>query len=199
MKYIKLLIVPMLFVSLAFMNVGGCGGSGDGGSNNNRPCEMPGLNTNFSNEAYIFFDAELGITMGVTSDGTDVVIALVDSFGTAIGAIADVIGAFACEIEVGIIGEDAFEASGLCGRSDDATLFLILDFFIGTIEFVDISVGECIDVEPLNVSNVSLEGTDPPDLAAIVERYHNEMMENRKQASGPFSIDNFTNTLRELE
>ena len=31
MKYVKFLVVPILFVALAFMNIGGCGGGGGGG------------------------------------------------------------------------------------------------------------------------------------------------------------------------
>ena len=37
MRYVKFLIVPLLFVSLAFMNIGGCGSSGGGGGQPTNP------------------------------------------------------------------------------------------------------------------------------------------------------------------
>jgi len=38
MRYIKFLVVPLLFVTLAFMNIGGCGSSGGGGKNKEGCC-----------------------------------------------------------------------------------------------------------------------------------------------------------------
>ena len=38
MKYIKFLVVPLLFVTLAFMNIGGCSGNSSGGKNKEGCC-----------------------------------------------------------------------------------------------------------------------------------------------------------------
>jgi len=77
MRYVNFLLVPMLFVSFAFINIGGCAGSDGGGSNvtptdpppSNTPpptdprptdpptptaYQIPALNTNFSDEGYSF-------------------------------------------------------------------------------------------------------------------------------------------------
>ena len=37
MRYVKFLLVPMLFISLTFMNIGGCGVSGRGGGQPTKP------------------------------------------------------------------------------------------------------------------------------------------------------------------
>lgn len=238
MKYIKFILVPLLFVSLAFMNIGGCGGS-DGNNNDtvqptNPPptatpptappatpapptappatpppptdppptsgaCQIPALDTDFSTEGYFFFDPFTGFTIGVTSTGEDVVIVIIDSVGDSVGAGAFPISAFACIIDVGIIGEATFAASGLCGRSDDATLFLIADFFIGSVEIVNATLGECFAVRPLGTSSVSLESALESDLESIAIRLHNEMIENTQLETEPFSLENFSNALRELE
>jgi hypothetical protein len=175
MKYIKFLLVPMLFVSLAFMNIGGCGGSSGGGGQPTNPpptnppptnppptdppptnppevCQIPALDTDFSDTGYFFFDALTGLTMGVTSTGEVVVIAIVDSFGVSVGAGATPISEFACLIFSGVIGEAVLDADGICGKSDDSTLFLILDFEILGVPFVDETIGECFAVEPLDVA-----------------------------------------------
>ena len=47
MKYVKFLVVPLLYVALAFMNIGGCGGGGGGnGGNggNGQPTQPPPTN-----------------------------------------------------------------------------------------------------------------------------------------------------------
>lgn len=93
-----------------------------------------------------------GLTIGVTSTGELVVIVIVDSFGTIVGAGAFPLSAFACLIFEGIIEDAVFDAEGLCGRSDDATLFLILDFEILGVLIVDEAIGECFAVEPLGTA-----------------------------------------------
>lgn len=162
-------------------------------------CQMPALDTNFSDEGYFFFDNFTGFTIGVTSDGQDVVIVIIDSLGTSIGAIAFPLDAFACIIDVGIIGDLAFNASGICGRSDDATLFLIADFFIEGVEFVDLTIGECFAVEDLGTAALSQKGFEASKLETLAKRLHEEMTETRELETEPFSIENFTNTLKQFK
>jgi hypothetical protein len=217
MKYIKFLLVPMLFVSLAFMNIGGCGNSG-GGNNppptnppptqppptnpppTNPPptqppptqppgvCQIPALDTDFSDELYIFIDDIQGIGMGVTSDGQETITVLIDTFGTVVSAIADVISPFACLIDTAFIDGLFFSASGLCGRSDDATLFLVADFFVGSVEIIDLTIGECVAVEPITTSNIE----------TTMQRVFNNMALNEEQEQFEPSID-FGNALDDLE
>jgi len=78
MKYIKFLLVPMLFVSLAFMNIGGCGGSSGGGGGAN--CQMPALTTNFSDTGYFFTEQGTDVIIGVTSTGLQVAIVVSNFF-----------------------------------------------------------------------------------------------------------------------
>ncbi len=121
MRYVKFLLVPMLFISFTFMNIGGFGGCGGQPTNppptgtppTNQPpsaYQIPALNTNFSDEGCFFFDDFTGFTIGVTSDGADVAIVIIDSTGTSIGAIAFPLDSFACIIDIGVIGKAAFDA-----------------------------------------------------------------------------------------
>jgi len=219
MRYVKFLLVPMLFVSLAFMNIGGCNGSDGGGGNvtptdpppTNTPptdptttmapptdppptnppptdppppgtCQIPALNTDFSDELYIFIDSAQGLLIGITSDGVDVIAAILDSFGTSVGFIAEPIGEFACLIDLAIVDELVFNADGLCGRSDDATLFLILDFSIGASTIIDESLSECDFVEPI-------PSTSDADIAAAMRSLQNELVINNLQEPMDFSND----------
>ena len=158
LRFMKMSLFVLLFAGLGLLNMGGCGGSsgdGGGGGGGGANCLLPALDTNFSNDLYIFFDPFTLLTIGVTSDGETVVIAIVDFEGTAVGAIAFPVGAFACNIFGGVIGEALFDADGLCARSDDAELFAIFDFSILGVLFVEEAIGECETVEPL-VTNVSV-------------------------------------------
>ena len=91
MKYVKFLVIPLLFVALAFMNIGGCGGSSGGNFQPTNPpptqppptqppsqCQVPALDTDFSDLLFLFIDAPNNILIGVTSLGTDVIIVLAD-------------------------------------------------------------------------------------------------------------------------
>jgi len=165
---------------VVFVLVGMYGGCGSSGGGNNPPptnspptnapptdppptnppptdppplaCEIPALNSDFSDTGYFFFDPFTGLTMGVTSNGELVVIAIVDSMGVSVGAGAFPLGEFGCSIFEGVVGEAVFDADGLCGKSDDSTLFLILDFEIIGVPFVNEAIGECFAVEPLSQS-----------------------------------------------
>lgn len=149
-RIIKMSLFILLFAGLGLFNIGGCGGGGGGGFV--FECELPPLNSDFSDLVFIFFDPSTGLTMGVSSDGEVVDIALVDLEETAVGAIATPISAFACLIFGGIIGEDLFDASGSCARSDDAELFSIFDFFILDVLIVDEAIGVCFAVVPLDTA-----------------------------------------------
>lgn len=153
MRYVmRTLVVALLFVGLGLLNIGGCGGSSGGGGGGGATCLLPALDTDFSNELYIFIDPFLGLVIGVTSDGETVVIALVDSELNTIGLIADPLGAFACDIFGALVEDVLFNASGLCARSDDAELFAIFDLIVGNIFVFEESIGECFAVEPLNTA-----------------------------------------------
>lgn len=150
-RIIKMSLFILLFAGLGLFNMGGCGGGG--GVDPVFECELPPLNSDFSDSVFIFFDPFTGLTMGVSSDGEVVEIALVDLEEIVVGAIATPISAFACLIfEGGIIGEDLFDASGSCARSDDAELFSIFDFFILDVLIVEEAIGVCFAVVPLDTA-----------------------------------------------
>ena len=127
MKYIKLLLVPVLFVSLAFMNIGGCGGSGGdgngGGGGGGIFCEMPTLTTNFSDRAYIFDDFIRNAELVVTSNGAITAIAISDIPGLAV--VANVDDANNCTITGISDGEFVVLATGTCARQADGDAFII--------------------------------------------------------------------------
>ena len=144
----------------------------------------------------IFFDEFTGFTIGVTSNGLDVAIVIIDSTGTSIGAIAFPLDAFGCIIDVGVIGQAAFDASGLCGRSDDATLFLVADFFIEGVEFVDLTIGECFAVADLTTSALSQNGIETSEFETLAKSLHEEMLPNENVNPLDPSAD-FGNALNE--
>ena len=67
--------------------------------------------------------------------------------GTRSG-LSSPLGGFACVIFAGVIAEAVLDADGLCGKSDDGTLFFVIDFEIPDILFVDLAIGRCVEVEP---------------------------------------------------
>ena len=154
-------------------------------------CQMPSLETDFSNELYLFIDSVQGIGMGVTSTGEETITVLVDTFGTVVTAIADVISPFACVIEAALINDLLFNATGICGRSDDATLFLVADFFVGTVEIIEITIGECESVEPI-------PSTSEADIAAAIREFQSEIAINGFQEPMDFSGD-FGNAFEAFE
>ena len=95
--------------------------------------QIPALNTNFSDEGYFFFDDFTGFTFGVTSDGVDVAIIIIDSTGTSIGAIAFPLDAFACIIDIGVIGEAAFMLEAYAADQMTIHCFLLLISLLKTL------------------------------------------------------------------
>lgn len=178
MKYIKLLLVPMLFVSLAFMNVGGCGGSsGDNGGGTVQPtnppptnppptnppptdppptqpppeCSAPPLTQDYGDLGVFFVDAVNAVLIGMTSTGDGVAITLSDipDSGAIIGAGADVLSDNFCDIFFALIGSDTRDASGTCIRSNIGQTFAVNDFEVSGIPLgVDLT-GECFEVVSL--------------------------------------------------
>jgi len=194
MRYVKFLLVPMLFVSLAFMNIGGCGDSGAQGGNvtptdpppTDAPptgapptdppptqpptdCMMPTLDTNFSNLIYTFVDPIENAVMGVSSDGSETIIVIVDSFGDVVTAISDVIGPSSCLIDAALLGQTVFDASGFCGRNDEGDLFFVADFTILGVEFVDLLGGICVSVDQISST---------ADVEIMMKEYHDQMIPN---------------------
>ena len=181
MKYIKLLIVPMLFVSLAFMNIGGCGGSGDGngGGGGGIFCEMPTLTTNFSNRAYIFDDFIRNAELAVTSDGQFTAIAISDIPGLAV--VANVDDANNCTITGISDGVFVVLATGTCERQADGDAFIIRNLSSLGEDF-PLYQGFCATVEFFNSTSSNLYelgtnravGFDPEeesDSLEIIDRF----------------------------
>lgn len=116
MRYIKFLLVPMLFGSLAFMNIGGCGGSGGGGNNGGGGglCQMPRLTNDFSDRAYFFVDVIRDLDLGVTSTSDVVFFTISDVDGLAF--VADVVSDNDCVVTGVTDGEFVLPATGICER-----------------------------------------------------------------------------------
>jgi hypothetical protein len=71
-------------------------------------------------------------------------------------------------------------------------LFLVADFFIEGVEFVDLTIAECFAVEDLTIATLSQNGTKSSELGALAGKLHEEMMKTRQQNAEQFSIENFS-------
>lgn len=179
MRVLRILAVSLLFVFTGLGIVGGCGGGGGGGGGQptappttppttpptapptappTEPptaCQVPPLNSNFSNLLYIFIDEPNNIIIGVTSDGETVAIAaadiIEDPLVIALGAIP--VSADLALIDVALVEDLIFDASGDGVRLNNGSIFQVNDLIIGDVVFDFDMEGECDSVEPLNASS----------------------------------------------
>jgi len=116
---------------------------------------VPPLNTNFSNLLYIFIDEPNNIVIGVTSDGETVAIAAADIIEDpliiALGAIP--VSADLALIDVAIVEDLVFDASGDGVRLDNGSVFQVNDLIVGNVVFDFDMEGECDSIESLDVSS----------------------------------------------
>lgn len=149
----RLFFVGVLFVGLALFNIGGCGGGGggNGGGGVITNCQMPPLNTDFSDLGYVFIDPVASAAIGVTSDGEIVAIALqtIPFSGDTIGVIATSAGANDCVIFGATDLEIVFPATGTCERQAGGEVFVINDLSSLGVDFPQL-VGECDEIISLS-------------------------------------------------
>ncbi|GJM17628.1 MAG: hypothetical protein DHS20C13_29550 [Thermodesulfobacteriota bacterium] len=182
-SFVKSLMFSFLALFILVGMYGGCGSSG--GGNNPPPtnppptnppptdppptnppptqpppseCQIPSLNTDFSDVGYFFVDDFTNILIGVTSTGNDVVMTLSDipDSGAILGIFGGVTSADTCLIDTLVIDDLLFPASGLCVRSNNGATFSVLDFESLGVELVDV-IGQCDTVVPLGTAQFSLE------------------------------------------
>lgn len=77
-------------------------------------------------------------------------------------------------------------------------MFLVIDFFIEGVEFVDLIIAECFTEEDLTIATLRQNRTKSSELEALAGKLHEEMMKTRQQDAEPFSIENLTNTFKKL-
>jgi len=165
MKYFKFLVIPLLFVALAFMNIGGCGGSsggggGNGNGNGNQRCQMPALDTDFSNLIFFFIDLFNQVLMGVSSDSELVAIALapIPFEGDILAVLANPVGANDCVI-FGITDlEIIVPATGTCQRQVNGEVFVVNNLSSLGVDFPTL-VGDCDESQSLlsSVNDATLD------------------------------------------
>lgn len=191
MSAFRLIAFSALFL-LSFGIVGGCGDTniiidetfptddGGGGSGNPAVCQIPPLNTNFSNEIYFFLDSNNGFVIGATSTGSIVTITVTTSpgnftrtfRGSTFGEDVD----DACDIFREIFADGDQQAAGLCGRSLNGSIFTL---FVDNNDpsFLNIR-GECFTVVStlLVTSDMNLEAdrvfNDMVDTGALDPSYN---------------------------
>jgi len=253
MKYIKFLVVPLLFVTLAFMNIGGCGSSGGGSDSGcciveedvcfdntnqtecdflggdlekgrscnsfpicgsppptnppptnppptNPPptqppsqCQVPALDTDFSDMLFLFIDELHNTLIGVTSNGTDVTIELtapdiVDP-GT-LGVLAMTMDPDHATINTVIFEGAEFDATGDAVRVDNGSVFQINDLSAAGLVAPFDPEGECDSVEPIVTSSTEtlknvmldlktrgvLEDDGSRDLSNLITNFADELL-----------------------
>jgi len=180
--FLRYLMFSFLVVFVLVGMYGGCGSSG--GGNNPPPtnppptnppptdppptnppptqppskCQLPSLNTDFSDFGFFFIDDFNNTLIGVTSTGSDVVMTLSDipDSGAIIGIFGGVVSSETCLIDTLVVEGVFFPATGLCVRSNNGSTFSVLDFQSLGVQLVDV-VGECDTVVPLNTAQFSLE------------------------------------------
>lgn len=170
-RLIRFFSITLLFVSIAFGTIGGCGGGGDGGGAVNGDgevsCESPALNTDFSDTGVFFVDSDNAVLIGITSDGEAVSILLSDIpfSGAFIGVAGIPLSATVCDIVAGLIDVDGdldftdellLAATGECRLQNMFSEIVIEDLvIIGVPLGVDLH-GECDEVVPFNEANNNL-------------------------------------------
>ena len=189
MRVLRIFAVLLLFVFTGIGIVGGCGGGGGGGGGGPEPaCRVPPLDTNFSNELYIFFDEFNNVITGVSSDGEVVAIAVADNIPNpsvfTFGGLAE--GPNLAIIELAVFEGVTFDASGEGVRLNNGAVFHVNDLvFGGTPLSFDIE-GECDSVEVLTVSAEDTVRSVASDLSAtkgfsgsesgLIEDFANEVL-----------------------
>ena len=257
MKYIKFLVVPLLFVTLAFMNIGGCGSSGGGSDSGcciveedvcfdntnqtecdflggdlekgrscnsfpicgsppptnppptnppptnppptNPPptqppsqCQVPALDTDFSDMLFLFIDELHNTLIGVTSNGTDVTIELTapDIDPRTLGILAMTSDPDNAIINTVTLEGISAPATGDAVRVDNGSVFRINDLSaIGIVAPFD-PEGECDSVEPIVTSSTEtlknvmldlktrgvLEDDGSRDLSNLITNFADELL-----------------------
>jgi len=114
-------------------------------------CQVPALDTDFSDLLFFFIDVPNNVLIGVTSTGEEVIIALADIAvdPDTIGLFAIPIGPNVAVIDAAVILELLVEATGDAVRVDNGSVFQIIDLIVAGFPLgVDLE-GECDSVEPL--------------------------------------------------
>jgi hypothetical protein len=114
-------------------------------------CQVPALDTDFSDLLFFFIDVPNNVLIGVTSDGEEVIIALADIEvdPVIIGLFAIPIGPNVAVIDAAVIEELLGEATGDAVRVDNGSVFQIIDLILAGIPLAFDLEGECDSVEPL--------------------------------------------------
>ncbi|MDA2921423.1 hypothetical protein MYX76_18355, partial [Desulfobacterota bacterium AH_259_B03_O07] len=114
-------------------------------------CQMPALDTDFSDLGYFFIDAPNNILVGVTSTGEIVAIAAADivpdPLVIALGATP--ISANVALIDFAIVEDLLFDATGEGVRVASGTIFQVNDLIVDEMPLGFDIEGECFSIEPL--------------------------------------------------
>lgn len=162
-------------------------------------CQLPPLNTDFSDLGFFFIDDFTNVLIGVTSTGNDVVMTLSDipDSGALLGIFGGVASSDTCLIDTLVIDDLLFPASGLCVRSNNGSTFSVLDFESLGVELVDV-IGECDTVVPLNTAQFSLEDNLVDTASRLAVELNTErVLRNSETKQGKSSISDFMFDLEE--
>lgn len=161
MRVFKVVSIFILSVFLGLGIIGGCGGNGGGNNPPPGACQMPPLNTDFSDTGYGFVDVVNAIGVAITSTGNEVVMVLTDipDSGTQLAAFATPVSANQCNIFEGqVINEGQavdVVASGTCLRLNNGGTLEVNDLVAGGIALgVDIR-GDCEVQAPLDIQSLN--------------------------------------------
>ena len=118
-------------------------------------CQVPALDTDFSNLLFLFIDESNNVLIGVTSIGTDVIITLADIEidPAIISLFAIPISPNLAAIDSALVLETLLEATGDAVRVDNGSVFQINDLIVLDIPLGNDLEGECDSVEPIVTSS----------------------------------------------
>lgn len=131
----QIFLICCLYIFIALGNIGGCGGTVIVISN-----PTPPLDSDFSGGTVIFVAEETKNTIGISSNGEDVVIVVADNGENLLGLVGVVISSTECEIVMLKSGAgDAFEdVTGVCRLEDNGNVLrLEMPDFVGTNSVFD--------------------------------------------------------------
>lgn len=123
-----------LFIFIAFLSVGGCGGAVIVVSN-----PAPSLDSDFNGGTVVVVAEGTSNIAGITSNGDEVIIVLDDGDGSLLGLVGSPISGTECEIVMFTKDPSAGfdEASGKCSVEEDGTVFKLEQVSYGgsTLDF----------------------------------------------------------------
>ena len=178
-------------------------------------CQSFSLNTDFSDRGFFFVDSVNSVLIGLTSNGSDVVVVMSDipDDGTKIGGFVFQVKDGGCNIASGSVDldmdgsfndEKILPASGTCSLESDGTEFVLQDFVLNHVPLGGDLKAICGSIPaPLSFSDKGAEQISIDDLTnALTDAmisFKQELSENFKKDIETIDTENSVGFIEEFQ